>query len=195
MPILGTVASQFSGKAFGSFESIATASVGSGGTGTITFDSIPATFNHLQLRLIARTNRAAPVPGDYLKIKFNDDASSNYIQHALSTSLADTPIRSDSEGVGTFIYGYNITSVSPFFSSSMYDIFEYRSTNKTKVIRGYTGQDLNTNFYNGYTASGVGFISALWNNSSDPINKITIQPVVGTLFSEYSHFALYGIKG
>ena len=194
MPILGTVASQFSGKAFGSFESIATSSIGSDGTGTITFDSVPATFKHLQLRLIARTNRAT-VPGDYLKIKFNDDASSNYIQHSLSTSLADTPIRSDSDGVGTFIYGYHITSVSPYFSSSMYEILEYRSTNKTKVIRGYTGQDSNANFVNGYNASGVGFISALWNNSSDPITKITIQPVVGTVFVQYSHFALYGIKG
>ena len=194
MPILGTQASQFSGKAFGSFESIATATVGSGGTSTITFDPVPSTFNHLQLRVHARTNRAT-VPGDYLNIRFNDDTGSNYTQHSLSTSLADTPIRSDSEGIGTFIYGYNITSVSPNFSSSMYDIFDYKSTNKTKVLRGYTGTDSNADFINGYTASGIGFISALWNNSSSPITKITITPVVGTVFVQHSHFALYGIKG
>ena len=60
MPILGTVASQFAGKPFGSFESIATATV-STATPTISFTSIPATYTHLQLRGIARDARTVNV--------------------------------------------------------------------------------------------------------------------------------------
>ena len=48
--ILGILAS--SGVAAGaanSYESIATVTVGSGGSSTITFSSIPATFTHLQI--------------------------------------------------------------------------------------------------------------------------------------------------
>ena len=38
----------------GNYESIATVTVGSGGTSTISFTSIPQTYTHLQLRYIAR---------------------------------------------------------------------------------------------------------------------------------------------
>ena len=48
------------------FESIATVTVGSGGSSTISFTSIPGTYKHLQVRGIGRTNRADVL--DYYKI-------------------------------------------------------------------------------------------------------------------------------
>ena len=41
-----------------SFDSIATVTVGAGGSSSITFSSIPSTYKHLQIRLLAQTNRA-----------------------------------------------------------------------------------------------------------------------------------------
>jgi len=36
--------------------------------------------------------------------------------------------------------------------------------------------------------------SGLWLNSSTAINSLTLVPVNSTLFTQYSQFALYGVK-
>ena len=60
MPILGIIASSKAVAVPNSYESIATVTVGSGGTSEINFTSIPATYTHLQLRIITGSN-----PGGY----------------------------------------------------------------------------------------------------------------------------------
>ena len=67
----------------GDFESIATTTVGSGGTGTITFSDIPQTYKHLQIRAFGQSNRAS-VSFDGAKMKINGDATSNYSNHGLT---------------------------------------------------------------------------------------------------------------
>ncbi|NCU72421.1 MAG: hypothetical protein EBY66_05360 [Candidatus Fonsibacter lacus] len=54
-PILGIWASQNYSRysITGSYESIATVTVGSGGSSYIEFTSIPATYSHLQIRIIS----------------------------------------------------------------------------------------------------------------------------------------------
>ena len=55
----------------GTFESIATATVDSGGASTITFSSIPATYTHLQLRVFSD----ASTPTGF-GLRFNNDSNS-----------------------------------------------------------------------------------------------------------------------
>ena len=62
----------------GSFESIATVS-GNGSSSSFTFSSIPATYSHLQIRLISRGTRA--FASEQLYIRLNGDAASNYAYH------------------------------------------------------------------------------------------------------------------
>jgi hypothetical protein len=51
MPILGIIASAITGNLVTtSYESIETVTVGSGGSATVTFSSIPATYTHLQIK-------------------------------------------------------------------------------------------------------------------------------------------------
>jgi hypothetical protein len=69
MILPGILASGISGHlapplAAGSYESIATVTVGSGGTPTISFATIPTNFKHLQLRGIYRCSRSAASPTD-----------------------------------------------------------------------------------------------------------------------------------
>jgi hypothetical protein len=54
MPILGIIASAITGNLVTtSYESIETVTVGSGGSATVlTFSSIPATYTHLQIRVL-----------------------------------------------------------------------------------------------------------------------------------------------
>jgi hypothetical protein len=184
MPILGTVASQFSSKPFGSFESIASVTL-SGSQNTIEFTSIPATYKHLQLRGMSRSPDASN-----LIIRFNGDTGANYSFHALYTN-----------GTNTFYPQATINSTSANFASSNYsaaaanllapsicDILDYTDTNKYKTFRGFTGIDTNQT-----AGQGVTINSGNWRNTA-AITNILIQGT-STPFSQYTTFALYGIEG
>jgi hypothetical protein len=68
-----------------SYESIATVTVGSGGSATIEFTSIPATYTHLQLRGLGR-NTAGSAGGSNIELQFNTDTATNYSSHYLRGS-------------------------------------------------------------------------------------------------------------
>ena len=173
----------------GSYESIATTTVGAGGSATVTFSSIPATYTHLQVRLFARTSITAGNQDDTL-MRFNSDTSSNYAGHQLygdgssagAGSLGGTP-------PVNVMYPAFITSNSATANSygvGIIDILDYTNTNKYKVMRSLNGHDNN----------GNGFIllrSGLWMSTS-AISTITFTLGSGN-FTQYSSFALYGIKG
>ena len=80
--MLNNVISILSGAAApaGDYDSIATVTVGAGGSASITFSSIPSTYKHLQIRLFGRTT-AANVQS-YAKLEFNSDTTgANYYSH------------------------------------------------------------------------------------------------------------------
>lgn len=170
-----------------SWESIQTTTVGSGGTPTITFTSIPSTFKHLQIRLLAATTTAAS-DGAYFNIRFNSDSGSNYSYHDLYGVGSGTPTASGLASQ-TAIYGQRISEagLSNIFGAGVIDILDYTSTNKNKTLR----------MLGGYDANGSGSIyevSGAWYNSSTAISSITLTPDSNN-FAQYSSFALYGIKG
>jgi hypothetical protein len=167
------------------YESIQTFTVGSGGTSSISFSSIPSTYSHLQIRTIVRTSRADIT--DWVEMNFNSDTSNNYAEHFLrgngSIVLASA---TTSVGYITAATGVAQTGGSNMFGAGVIDILDYANTNKNKTTRSLTGEDRN----------GAGLIylySGLWMNTS-AINTIVLTPGAGANFSEYSSFALYGIK-
>jgi hypothetical protein len=189
MPILGTVASQFSGKSFGSYESIATAT-GTGSGAEITFSSIPSTYKDLQLRWIAKdiftTVTGVYVPG----IRLNGDTGSNYASHDIIGN-GSTVTASGNSSVG------NMSKIGATMSSNaslanmmgvgILDILDYASTTKNKTIRCFAGGDTNS-------STGQVFLqSGLWNNTS-AVTSITFL-VSLTGYATTTQFALYGIKG
>lgn len=173
MFILGIMESQ-SAAAAGDFESIATVTVGAGGSSTITFSSIPSTYQHLQLRAIHKQ----PSTGIWATIEYNSDTTaSNYAYHRVY-------------GDGATAAAQGGTSSQRIFTSYQYwgncviDILDYALTNKYKTARVLFGLDNN--------GSGeVALLSNLW-MSTAAINSIKLNVVNAT---QYSHFALYGIKG
>jgi hypothetical protein len=189
MPILGTVASQFSGKSFGSFESIATTTVGSGGSTSISFNDIPNTYKHLQIRHLGRDNRAGST-FTVLYMRFNGDTSdTNYWFHELRGDGATVTASNSGSGADILFIGSNTASsaTSNVFGTSITDILDYSSTTKNKTVRSLYGWDNN--------GSGrVGLNSGLWSSTS-AISSITIFPSGSPTFVSGSTFALYGIKG
>lgn len=186
-PILGIYASQISGHLFtpsGSYDSIATVTA-SGSSSTITFSSIPQTYQHLQIRGISKSPNGGPA----LVIQYNGDSSVNYKSHYLEGNGA-----SAYAGVGgTNTYGYCGYAVPGSANSSMrsatiIDILDYTNTNKYKTTRSLSGYDTN-NTVDGY----MDLFSNLWMSTS-AVNSITLS-IQGELFVANSQFALYGIKG
>ena len=184
MPILGTVASQFSSKPFGSFESIASAT-GTGSSGTITFSSIPNTYKHLQIRYIARS-AGAGTQND-ITFKYNS-ATSTYADHTLTGDGASATAGNNTGR--SYMTLTNVMTSSGAEANNMgvaiIDIHDYQSTSKGKTTRFFGGNDRNG-------SGNINLISTLWTNTA-AINTITITSGAGNFTTE-STFALYGIKG
>ena len=189
-PILGIIASQNYPRITNSYESISTTTVGSGGASSVTFSSIPSTYQHLQVRAFLQSNRATFGTTTSL-IRINSDTGSNYYNHVLAGNgsaatagaYSGTSIEpSDNSGTG----------VSSAFGVSVTDILDYTNTNKNTTVRILGGIDIN-----GTIAGSPGFVSlssALWNNTA-AVTSLTFTPAHGTQWNEYSSFALYGIRG
>lgn len=168
----------------GSYESIATTVVGAGGQATITFSSIPSTFKHLQVRMLVKSNAAT----DACDMRFNSDTGNNYAYHELygDGATAGSAASASRSGMPLATPGIASTSAN-IFSAGVVDILDYANTNKHKTLRNVGGYDLN-----GSGASSL--VSNVWMNTA-AISTITIYLRAGTNFGQYSHFALYGIKG
>lgn len=185
--ILGTLASAQIAQNLNSYESISTVTVGAGGTSTVTFTSIPSTFKHLQIRGIARVTGATTDANIYMN--FNGDSASNYSQHYLfgnGSGPAAGGGSSSSVEIGIRATGAN--STSGVFGAGVIDILDYANTNKYKTVRSLNGHDQNA------VATGyVFFTSGNWRNTA-AVSSITLTSSNGNI-AQYSHFALYGIKG
>lgn len=185
MPILGILASS-TPVAAGSFESIATVTVGAGGSSSVTFSSIPSTYTHLQIRAIARTTRTTSSGIDYIGIRFNSDTSGNYAYHLLFGNGSSATAQATSST--TSIYNGNAPrdgATASIYGANVFEILDYANTNKYKTVRTLGGTDTNG-------AGQITFSSGLWISTS-AITSITLSPETDS-WKQYSHFALYGIK-
>ena len=172
-----------------SYESIATVTVGSGGSSTVSFTSIPSTFTHLQVRAIARDNRVPP-SGNFnnMHLRVNSDTGANYTYHTIRGN--GSAVSADGAGSQT-LTDYTVipssTAGANTFGAQVWDILDYANTNKYKTIRVLSGADNN----------GTGFIeftSSVWQNTN-AITGLTFLLSSTPSFVQYTQFALYGIKG
>jgi hypothetical protein len=177
-PILGIFASQ--GRvASNSYESIATATPA--GSSTFTFSSIPSTYKHLQVRIIAAASDG--LQGGYMRIN-GSTSPSEYYTHYMGGNGSTVSAGGLSN---SFIYSY-FYGVGSSFAASIIDILDYTSTNKNKTTRSLVGFDNN--------GSGtVQLYSGLFYPSTiTAITSLTFLSV-GANWSTGTQFALYGIKG
>jgi hypothetical protein len=194
-PILGIWASQnYVRIPPTSYESIATQTVGSGGTSGVTFSSIPSTFKHLQIRGIGRasTSQSGTSNAD-ITMYFNGDTSGSYARHRLigDGSSASSAARTSSAEILWSSVVSRSTSASNIFGGFIIDILDYQNTSKNKTVRLLGGADLNG------SAGAITLQSGLY-TKTDVISSIYFtfetdsnpNPV-----AQYSQFALYGIRG
>lgn len=191
MPILGIYASSMQPalSATLAFDSIQTVSVGSGGSATISFTSIPSTYKHLKILGIGRTT-VASVNADDVYLQFNNDTGANYTYHRVlgtsgtPTAYGTSPTNQMTIASNAFPRGNSNASVYGVFEA---DILDYTNANIYKTVRSTGGTTI--------SGGGIAITTGLWFGSTNAITTITITAEGSHTFAQYSHFALYGMKG
>ena len=167
------------------YESIASTTLTTA-TSTVTFSSIPSTYTHLQIRYTTRSERNDIT--DWIKLNLNSDTGNNYSSHFLrgngSFASASASASTNYIGAGTSVAQ---TGGANMFGTTVVDILDYTNANKYTTVRSLSGEDRN----------GAGFVyfeSGSWLNTN-AVTTITLTCGSGSSWSQYSSFALYGIKG
>jgi hypothetical protein len=182
MPIIGIIDSAKTGNIdTNSFFSIATV-VASGSSPTLSLTSIPATYQHLQVRVFGGNIGYSPY------MTFNSDTANNYSRHRLSTNSTTVSVGGSASFGGIPIANQAglVLTTSGLSSPAIVDILDYANTNKNTTTRGVAGWNDNTNGY-------IDFESGAWYNTA-AINRIDFTMATGN-WSAGSSIALYGIKG
>ena len=174
------------GNPLRNFDSIQTISLNAS-QATVSFTSIPQTYTHLQIRGFWRcADGSAGL--DYSNMRFNADTASNYSYHNVNGWGATVAVTGSATQT-SMLSGISQcdTSLASTFGVQVTDILDYTNTNKYKTMRSLAGTDRNSATYD-----AVYFASGNW-RSTAAITSISLTS--GTAgFTQYSHFALYGIK-
>lgn len=178
---IGILAASGAGAA-GSFDLLETTVLGSNAS-SVTFSNLNtaygSTYQHLQIRLAAKTDRGAT--NDNVILRFNGDSATNYSIHNLRGSSGSVV-----SGAGT-----NETKVvcravggnSGNFGAVVIDILDPFETTKYPTVRSLGG----------YSPDIIELGSGSWRNTA-AITTILLDQDVGSNFLTGSRFSLYGIK-
>lgn len=167
----------------GSYESIATTTVGSTAVSSVTFSSIPSTYTHLQLRISARGNSGTYDWG-FIKINSATSGTSHYV---LGNGAAVDSNSYLNSAQPLLMHFSGASATSGIFSLNVLDFLDYTNTNKNKTVKAFGGVDAN--------GSGVAELSSyLYSTNTNAITSIEIVGWAVGSFVQYSTFALYGIK-
>lgn len=166
-----------------SYESIATTLL-TGTVATVTLDSIPQNYKHLQIRYIARNNRNSDFNG-HGTLKVNGSYGARF--HSLVGTNSGVIAYSGVPDIGT---GYQLVvsgNLNSTFATGVIDILDYANTNKNKVLRITGGVNSGNN--------GYSMINSHLINSTSAITSVTFLATDNSSYLAGSHFAIYGIKG
>ena len=160
----------------GSYDALATYTVGAGGIANIEFAGIPNTYSHLQIRALAKATTSGGASG--LWFVNSDTTQSNYYSHFLVGN-------GSSASAAAYNNPYSWSYSDATFTGFVMDILDYASTSKYKTIRTLRGWDNNG-------SGNVSLESGLWKNTN-AINTFKFQMDSGNL-AQYTQISLYGVK-
>ena len=185
--LLGILNSQAAGAGgAGAYDLLETQVLASSAS-SVTFtglDTLASGYQHLQIRIVARANRAAT--NDEMKVQFNSDTGTNYASHYLNgtgsavESFADTSV----DGIRLKFTG-NSPNPSGAYSATILDILDFSNASKNTTTRALLGEP---------SMSTIRLASGLYNNTN-AVTTINFGVRFGSGYLADSRFSLYGIKG
>jgi len=192
-PILkGVVASQITGRLVtGAYESIAT--LYGTGSQTVSFTSIPATYKHLEVHVLAR-DTGSGTDSDGIGVQFNGDTGAYYWKQSSGSYQGNNLSVGGDTTAQTYIdAGLAIDGgqTAGWHSLNIYKIPDYTSTVKMKTLLCFAGSQQISNA--GYFFQTYGMYT---NGNSSAINRIDFKSLgANPTFNTTSRFMLFGIKG
>jgi hypothetical protein len=160
-----------------------------GGVSTYTFNSIPQTYKHLQIRAMTKCNRSNVNAPLWVNVN-GDETNANYTTiyfYTFGTSANIDQAWSTGEG-GFSVSGAGNTVGSNVFGGGYMNIYNYTETNKFKNGLGISSIN---NFSSGDQVLGP--IFSVWKNTN-AITSVTVRAFEGT-FVGGSAVSIYGLKG
>lgn len=168
---------------------ISTVTVGSGGAASIDFTSIAGTYTDLIVVWSLRSNRASGL--DPVKVTFNG-ATTNYSGRTLigfgsGAGYSETNIDQYSNPLPYMnVYGgVAANATANTFSNASMVIPNYAGATNKSVSIDWVNED-------NATGAWVGINANLW-SSTAAITRVTLAPVYGTVWNQYSSASIYGI--
>lgn len=175
------------------YVSIATA-YGSGSSGMITFSSIPQGYKNLQIRALVKDTNTSNYATGPLYIYVNDVSTYGaYFTHAMYGRGTGNVLAQNGVNDSWTSQASQISSGSAhagMHAPAIIDIFDYSATNKSKVMRSFSGT-MGTEFTTNFRLA----MSSSVYNSSNAITSLSFYSGVSGAFTTTSQIALYGIKG
>lgn len=174
------------------YQVLASTTVGSSGSSTIEFTSIPQTYTDLVLRLSARTNEAGQ-GRSYVRHRFNSSSTTSYGYLWFFGYDGNTVVGNGDTALNAghvIVVPASNATTSTFGNTELY-IPNYTSTSKFKAYSNIHVSENNTS-----SIYLVGQSAPLW-SVTDAITSITLYAVsVGSTdkFVEHTTATLYGIK-
>lgn len=143
-------------------------------------------YQHLQLRVVARTTRADV--GDDIILRFNNDSTAgNYQYHALyGTGSAAGSENAQSASGARFMQATSANFTGSAFNAGVCDILDPFETTKNKTIRTLSGVPGSYN--------RIWLASNLWANTS-AVTSITLVSGFSASFVAGTRISIYGLKG
>ena len=147
---------------------------------TVTFSSIPATYEHLQLRVSTIGTSSLQNAIFYLN---GDTTGGNYARHYMQGGSSSATAAAVT---GSSMWGLvPEAAANPAYGCAVIDILDYRNANKNTTLMSV---------YGGTAVSPyVQFVSSLW-DSTAAVTSVQLLPASGS-FVRGSEFTLYGITG
>jgi len=164
----------------------------------IVWDDIPSSYEHLEIRMNAQSNRAS-YGNDSVRMQLGDtghspvDTGTNYSYYTLETDSTTSVTAQAVTGATSMYVGRIATGFAGAanFGTCIISIMDYANANKNTTVMGLGGMtsDLGT------TANDtkVRFASGLWSDAS-VVNAIHLQPADGGSWLRGSEFTLYGLN-
>ena len=176
------------------YKLISAVTVGAGGSSTISFSSIPATYTDICLKLSARsTSNTSGQTTTYVNLTFNGDSGAYYDQRNVSAFFGGTISNQNWSNQNSF-YVYQIdasTATSNIFSNTEIYVPNYTSTSNKSISNDGVAEN---NISSG-TDRVIALVAGLYHPSSNiAISSVSLTTGGAGDFAQYTTAYLYGIK-
>ena len=163
----------------------------------IIWDDIPSTYEHLEIRINAQSNRAS-YANDAVEIRLGDtghspvDTGANYSYHVLQNDASNTVTAQAAASttvprIGRISSGF---AGAANFGSVVISILDYSNANKNTTMMSITGM---TSAGTTGNDTAMRLSSMMWNDTS-VVNAIQLMLSDGGGWNRGSEFTLYGLK-